>query len=253
MNVNYKRALPTLFFFALSSIGLLDKTYADDSDVRIINKNYTIKLGATRVIYPEQSGGVTLSVTNPQPQPVLIATNFYAADRLSKGDYLATPPVFLLQSNQTAGINFLRTNNTYTKDRESMNWICVKSVPPKQDYKEGDKTVKNDVTLTVNKTAKVCLQVRFRPKAIADKIKLKADSITWKNQGDSIIATNLTPYYISLKNVTGINAGLNEKNNLIAPFSHVSFINKKSNATAVNWQYINDLGAVSEVLTSQLN
>jgi P pilus assembly chaperone PapD len=252
MTANYKRALPNLFFFALSLTFILEKACAEDSDVKVINKNYIIKIGVSRVIYPEQSGGVTLSVMNPQPQPVLIATKFYAADRLSKGDYLATPPVFLLQSNQTGEIKFLRTNNTYPKDRESLNWVCVKSVPPKQDYTESKKTVK-EVSLTVNRTAKICLQVRFRPNAIANQSKFKADSISWKKQGNTVIATNTTPYYITLKTISGINADLNEKNNLISPFANINFTSKKSTATAVNWQYVNDLGAVSEVLTSQLN
>lgn len=249
MSTNFNLALSAIITIALSSIGIMRTAHADESDIKVINKSYIIKLGKSRVFYPEGSEGVEISVYNPQSQPVLIATKFFAENREDKGDYSPTTPVFLLKPNHSGEVSFIRTNPDYPKDRESINWACIKSVPPQQDYTEKSKTVK-EATLTISKTAKICVQVRFRPKGISAQSHITAKSLSWKKHGNTLIASNLTPYYISLKKLVGIDGDLNLNNSIIAPFSHVNITSKNFNGKSVSWIYVNDSGANSEALNS---
>ncbi|WP_323373108.1 fimbria/pilus periplasmic chaperone [Serratia symbiotica] len=60
-------------------------------------KEFTLKLGTSRVIYHANSSGAMLSVINEQDYPILVQGKVYAEDKKS------TPPFYCHSSSVPAG------------------------------------------------------------------------------------------------------------------------------------------------------
>lgn len=229
--------------------------HAQEEDNNLIEpttKVYSTKLGATRLVYIETNQGVSVSVSNPQNYPVLIAPKVYAEDRQSKGDYLATPTVFLIEGHEQSRINLRRVGEEYPKDRESLNWLCVKAVPPKNDNAENNIGAQKKISLNVNRTLKTCIQIRFRPVGLKPDIDFDQASITWSKRNGQLIATNNTPYYISL---TKLFSDLKNIPNTeyLAPRSELKLAMPQPAGRSLQWSYYNDFGGISGPFQSEIH
>lgn len=67
---------------ALFATNSMVSVYAVNQQLNSATKLFSVKLGATRVIYHAGTAGATLSVSNPQNYPILVQSSVKAADKV---------------------------------------------------------------------------------------------------------------------------------------------------------------------------
>ncbi|MEB7742644.1 fimbria/pilus periplasmic chaperone, partial [Escherichia coli] len=96
---------------------------------------FSLQLGATRLIYDPDASGETLTIFNHQDYPVLVQSEVLKEDRTGGAPFVVTPPLFRLDGQQSSRLRIIRTGGNFPTDRESLQWLCVKSVPPRAEDK----------------------------------------------------------------------------------------------------------------------
>lgn len=72
---------------ALFATNSMVSVYAVNQQLNSATKLFSVKLGATRVIYHAGTAGATLSVSNPQNYPILVQSSVKAADKSSPAPF----------------------------------------------------------------------------------------------------------------------------------------------------------------------
>lgn len=215
------------------------------NEVKTSQKSYSVKIGASRIIYKEISSGASVIVTNPEKYPVLIQSSVYAEDKSSRGSFIVAPPLFLLESEAISSLKILRNGGSLSSDRESMEWLCVKGMPPIESSETESKSGVPEVVLQVSMNT--CNKLLFRPSSVNGNMIDYAKKIAWKKEGDMLVAVNQSPFYMNLSvlSVGGVNV-LNPE--YISPFSQKSF--KVKNGGTVKWRVITDNGGETSLFES---
>lgn len=96
---------------------------------------------------------------------------------------------------------------------------------------------------------KTRIKLIFRPAGVNNSLEESAKSLTWKRMGNQLKVTNPSPNYINFFKVN-IN-GIEVKNaTMVAPQSEASFdLPGNVSGNSLNWQFINDYGGTSKILT----
>lgn len=218
-----------------------------------------VTLGATRVIYPLNGKGVSLSVTNPHDFPVLVMSSVQDEAQKKEASFVITPPLFRLDGGQRNALNITRTGGDYPADRESINWICVQGIPPEPDSawagdeKQGT-SGKSRVSMNVQVIVSSCIKLFVRPESVSGNPVGMADKVSWKVSGKSITATNPTAFYMNISSVSFNGAKLNMSRSYIPPFSEEKIMLPSGAATGgtLKWEVIGDYGEKKE-RTLQIN
>lgn len=211
------------------------------SDIRTSHKGYSVKIGSSRIIYKEKSKGASVIVVNPEGYPVLIQSTVYGEDKTSPGSFIVTPPIFRLESQMTSRLKLIRKENRLPQDRESMEWLCVKGIPPVDSTPED--SVDGAAEVIVQVSMNTCNKIFYRPSGLQGEMIDFAGKIKWKINGDSIIGINNSPYYL---NISELKVDGKEFFNpqYIKPFSEKSFVMR--GAGVIEWKVITDNGGESK-------
>ncbi|EFW13162.1 putative gram-negative pili assembly chaperone [Serratia symbiotica str. Tucson] len=226
--------------------------YAADYSITPNKKEFSLKLGASRVIYHSGSNGAMLSVSNQQDYPILVQGKVYAEDKKSASPFIVTPPLFRLEAGQQSRMRIVRTSVADAPDRESMQWICISGIPPKDtDVWAKGNTSKPATAVTVNLEISThsCIKLLVRPSGVKGMPTDVAADLTWKRQGSKIYAHNGSPFYMNLSSVTVGGKPVNDLN-YVAPFAERSFTLPKRASGKVEWKIITDVGGESRVFQS---
>ncbi|WP_410529546.1 molecular chaperone (plasmid) [Serratia sp. AXJ-M] len=231
---------------------------AGAAEVQTHVTKYETILGANRIIYNPSDDGVSLSVTNPQDFPVLIQSTVLDEAHNPADTYVVTPPVFRLDGKSMNKLSIVLAEDNGVSDRESLNWLCVKSIPPKRDdvwAKEGDNEQpqkKADVNLQLSLNN--CIKLIKRPSSLKGSLEHDANTLTWQQSGHELVATNPSPFYMSLSTLK-LDGKMVSNNKYIAPYSSlkVSLPAAFGKGRNVSWQVVNDFGGNSQVYTKRLN
>ncbi|EJO3886599.1 fimbria/pilus periplasmic chaperone [Salmonella enterica] len=217
-----------------------------------------VTLGATRVIYPLNGKGVSLSVTNPQNFPVLVKSSVLDEGQKKEAPFIITPPLFRLDGGQQNALNITRTGGDYPADRESINWICVQGIPPEPDSAwAGDEKQgadKKKVSMSVQMIISSCIKMFVRPESLSGNPVSVADKVSWKVTGKTLTAANPTPFYMNVSSLTFNGAKLNMARSYIPPFAEEKIALPSGAAAkgALKWEVIGDYGEKKEK-TVQIN
>ncbi|EEW7548634.1 pili assembly chaperone SafB [Escherichia coli] len=190
-------AVMATVLFASNSIN--PPVYAHEQKLNLNTKLFSVKLGATRVIYHAGTAGATLSVSNPQNYPVLVQSSVKAEDKRSPAPFLVMPPLFRLEANQQSQLRIVRTGGDMPADRETLQWVCVKTVPPEN---EQSNTQANGATLDLSLSINDCEKLIFRPAAVKGTPEDVAGNLRWVETGNKLKVENPTPFYMNLASVT---------------------------------------------------
>ncbi|AOV98627.1 molecular chaperone [Edwardsiella hoshinae] len=248
----------TLLLIAIGvlSISPFQSIAAEQQQVEQSTQEFGVKLGATRVIYAPNSMGQTLSVSNPQNYPMLVQSRVYAEDMQSKAPFVVTPPLFRLDGLQQSNLRIVRTGGTFANDRESLQWLCVKGIPPKADDlwakdKDGQPAVKDKISLSLQVSIDNCIKLLIRPESIKGGPEDVASSLAWSRQGKQLKAMNDTPFYI---NFDSLKVGMVDITNInyVPPFSSSTFPFPNGASGKVTWSVVTDYGGVSPVYQAEI-
>lgn len=214
-----------------------------------ITRSYSVVLGASRVVMTPESEVYTLPVENKQDYPVLIQTTILDENSEAKSDkYVVTPPLFRLDGGQKNSVSIIKENDKFPEQVETMNWICVKSIPPS----EGSAWIKNNElkengSFNINVLVKNCIKLINRPGSLENiKNASYGSKLKWSMKNGSLAVENPTPYYINF-------GALTFDGKKVAPPIFVKpqsiFVFKKNNIEhkkgRVAWRLIDDYGALT--------
>lgn len=182
-----------------------------------------ITISGTRVIYPSDAREVTVKLENRSPLPLLVQSWIDAGDANvapedSDVPFILMPPVSRVEPAKTQTLRISATPMAnHPTDRETLYWINVLEVPPQS---KGDK---NYLSIAYRNR----LKVFYRPATLPALSSEAMEKVSWRLQGDKLLANNPTPYHISYASVQvsghGTAAVPGGEGGMIAPFSEQVF------------------------------
>lgn len=205
-----------------------------------------VVVGGTRLIYDGAKKESSINVSNPDKNAYLIQSwidggETTAGVQTNKIPLIVTPPLFRLDGNKQNILRVVRAGGDLPEDKESLYWLNIKSIPSAQ---------KQDNTLQI--AVKTRIKLIYRPSGIKSTPEEAAKTLTWKRVGNQIRVNNPSPFYFTFFKVT-VNGTLLKNVNIVAPKSEASFDLPASVAGGLlNWQFINDYGGTSEILTGSI-
>lgn len=195
-----------------------------------------IVMGGTRVVYQEGKREAAISVTNADTHSPYLVQSWvenYVPENKSRVPFIVTPPLFRLDPEQQ---NVLRINyigGNMPADRESVFWLNVKSIAPTQK----DETNK----LQVNIKSK--FKIFYRPEGLAGEPADAWRKLTFKIEGNRLIAQNPTPYFVSFFVISVGGKEISEPG-MIGPLTHKEW--PVNGSGVVKWRAINDFGGITD-------
>ncbi|MFP2239773.1 fimbria/pilus periplasmic chaperone [Pseudescherichia vulneris] len=163
--------------------------------------NAAIALDRTRVIYNGDSKSVSLNISNQNQKLPYLAQGWLEDANGNKINSPLTvlPPVQRIEpgAKSQVKVQALLAANTLAQDKETLFYFNLREIPPKSK--------------TPN-TLQLALQTRiklfYRPAAITPaKNDVWQEKLTLAKQGDGYLATNPTPYYITIVAVSSTAKG----------------------------------------------
>ncbi|AMM80687.1 Possible chaperone [Shigella flexneri] len=244
----------TKVVFCLSFLSSAFPTYAAD-DVKVTQNTsvFKLKLSATRLIYEQGSDGAAITVTNPQDWPMLVQSKVFEEDKVTAAPFIVTPPLFRLNPGQQNKMWVVQTAPAL-QDREKLHWLCATGITPKKSdvWAEKDKEkIAENVNLNIQVNVHTCIKLITRPSGIEGKMVNASEKLSWKKQGDKIVAVNQSPFYINLSSLQ-VGGSKIEKLDYIAPFSQHEFVMPKTSGQDIKWSVITDEGGESRLFISHL-
>lgn len=199
-----------------------------------------VMLGATRIIYPASATQASISLTNKSDKEIYLVQSWVTDSNQKKSaDFIVTPPLFVSHPGKENTLRIERVNTAgWPQDRESLYYFNAKSVPSAAP----DSTAQNTLQFATQSVIKMFI----RPKGLPVPPVKVPDMITCSYAGKDISITNASPYYASM---VDMKAG-SEKivATMVAPKStQVVHVTRESTAGKLQFQTINDYGALSAV------
>ncbi|WP_309600859.1 fimbria/pilus periplasmic chaperone [Serratia sp. AKBS12] len=257
ISINYSRGVLSAMGIALAVAMTPVVSSATEQNMALSTDTFVLKLGASRVIYDAASNGATLSVINQQNYPMLVRSTVLAEDKKTPAPFVVTPPLFRLDGQQQSRLRIVRTGGQLADDRESLQWLCVTGIPPKNDdqWAAGEdgksQAPAKKVAVNVQVSVQNCIKLLVRPKGIKAPTLNEADALVWSRSGGKLNAKNPTPYYINLSSLT-VGGKAVPGIEYVPPFSSRSFALPAGAAGQVQWRAIDDLGGESKVYQAAL-
>ncbi|CAM4182343.1 MULTISPECIES: fimbria/pilus periplasmic chaperone [Lelliottia] len=228
-------------------------TQAAEQDVKAATQSFSVKLGATRVIYDPDSAGSSLEVTNPQDYPILVQSKVTGDDKKTAANFMVTPPVFRLDGGQQSRLRIVRVGGEYPKDRESLSWLCVTGVPPKADdeWAQGEASKNKSVSLNIQMSISSCIKLLVRPSSLGGGPEKAGASLIWSQKGGKLEVNNPSPYYMSL---TEVKVGTEKvTSDYVPPFGKTLLtVPGAKSGEAAQWKVITDYGGASQAFQAKI-
>jgi len=209
---------------------------------------FSIHLGATRVIYHEKSQGADIQVSNPQDYPVLIQSVTKNEDKKTDAPFIVTPPLFRLEAKQQSRLRIVRTGGDLAQDRETLQWVCVKALPPVLDE---DKKQVNTASLEINLSINTCDKLIYRPESVKGKPETVAGSLIWARTDEGVKVTNPTGFYMNIKSLV-IDGKEVRYPEYVSPFSSRTYKVASAAHGPVQWKIVTDNGGDSRMFQSEI-
>lgn len=198
----------------------------------------------TRLIYQGDKKEASLGISNPDRLDYLVQSWVESADNArDKTPFLITPPLFRLDGKQDNILRVVRTGGNLPSDRESLYWLNIKSIPS---------TSREESSNTLQIAIKTRIKLIYRPSGLRGKPDEVADKLRWHKQGNSLVVSNPTPFYMNFQTIS---VGGKKVDNVtwVAPDSDAHFaVPGGITGSRVSWKIINDYGAVSHAWSAPL-
>ncbi|EAO6910657.1 molecular chaperone [Salmonella enterica] len=229
------------------------------SDNPVVNTTqYSVSIMGSRVVYNLDSEGAIFRVNNKQDYPILVRSRVLTESHKVNKDFIITPPLFRLSENNENTLQVHRIGGVFPDNKESLAWLCVKGIPPKEDDLWAEDNGQNDVrkkslSINVNMSVETCIKMFIRPKSLPGTSIDYADKIKWKSEDGMLKAYNNSPFYINLTNVK-VN-GQEVLPDYVPPMSSKIIKTKQKivQGMIVSWKAINDFGGNSNEFSAEVN
>ncbi|WP_237932209.1 fimbrial biogenesis chaperone [Buttiauxella sp. S19-1] len=217
----------------------------------------SIKLGSNRLIYDGDKSDVTLSLKNDDARVFLVQTWMDTkGNPLLTGikiPFMIAPALFQMEPNSENLIQLVYFGAGLPKDRESLLWLNIKTVPAVSD---GEKELNNKMLLAVSNRIKVF----YRPEGLQGTSVAAIKNLTWKRDGkQSVAAVNNTPFYVVMNKLMLNNnetvVSIETNNTVVPPFGQKIFrlTAQSPDTITVSWSGINDYSIPSQSYSTEIH
>lgn len=248
--------IPALLLLALPVFN----AFADNNNPQVNTTKFETILGGTRLIYNLSSSGAAISIKNPQNYPILVQSKVVNPDEIVNQDmvtddnFIVTPPLFRLDGLRQTSLKVVRVGGNLPDNRESLRYLCVKGIPPKEDDAwaiSKDSKKYERANLNLNIAVQTCIKLLIRPEGLSDNQVEAAHQVNWYQKDGSLIADNKSALYIQPEYIK-VNGNTVKSINYLKPFSTTKFTLNLAGKKIekVDWAYIDSDGAVSNQITS---
>lgn len=219
-----------------------------------------VVLNGTRFVYPSQEKEISIKLVNQGKGPVLVKTWLDKGEATAppeniKVPFTLTPPIFRMEADKEMALRLTYTGEAnVAKDRESLFWLNVMEVPPRNSEK------KHEGISTLQLAFRYRFKLFLRPEGLSGTAKDAAADLVWSmmaksDRGDPVLrVTNDRPYYVSLIEVKLVHDGqaTTVEPETIAPFSTHDFALKVTEGKAekdhgswsVDYEWIDEWGGL---------
>lgn len=207
-----------------------------------------VVIGGTRIIYNGGEKESTIEVRNRDKTPWLIQS--WTDDNGLQGQnknapktpFQVTPSLYKLGAASSDILHITLTEDTLPKDKESLYWINIKSIP------EVAKAKGNTLTISVNQRFKLI----YRPVGLKAPAEADYKKITFNVQGKKIRVNNPTPYWFTFYSLKAGGKAVNTAGKMVPPKSQINYVLPSGvTSNEVSWQVINDYGGNSSTLAAK--
>ncbi|MGV4935263.1 fimbria/pilus periplasmic chaperone [Serratia nematodiphila] len=229
---------------------------ASGQQSRMNTKVFRLKLGSSRVIYRPEAGSATISVSNAQDYPILVQGKIYGEDRKSVAPFIVTPPLSRLEAKQQSRLRIIQTGGQMADDRETLQWLCVAGIPPKDtdvwsEDERGRQATPSAVNVNLEVSAHECVKLLVRPSGVKGTSMGSASALRWQREGGKLRVTNPSPFYMNFASIT---VGGKEVPGIayVAPGASRSVELPAGTAGQVQWKILTDEGGESHAFEAGL-
>ncbi|MEQ4625807.1 fimbria/pilus periplasmic chaperone [Providencia manganoxydans] len=204
-----------------------------------------VALGATRVVYPANSKQVSLPITNTDEKSRFLIQSWVENDKGEKtSDFVLTPPLFLSKPSSENTLRIIYSGEGLPTDKESLYWLNSKSIPSLERDNIQDK---NLLQIAVLARIKLFVRPADLPTQSAD----APSMLTFKREGKALVINNPSPYYVTLVNMKLGSQKIDSV--MVSPKSQMAIDIPVGSGSVFSYQTINDYGANTPTVTTQLN
>lgn len=201
-----------------------------------------VVVGGTRVVYEGAKKETSISVRNPEKAtPYLIQSwiEDVSAAGTKQASFIMTPPLFRLDGGQENVLRIIRTGGDFPKDKESVFWVNIKSIPA------SEQSDNNQLQISV----KTRIKLFYRPAELSGNAADAYKALTFTRSNNQLTVKNPSAYYVSFYRVSVGGKEIKDAG-MVAPQNSMTWTLPVGATGPVDWQAINDYGGISEVASS---
>ncbi|CAK9887095.1 MAG: Chaperone protein FocC (plasmid) [Candidatus Erwinia impunctatus] len=204
-------------------------------------------IDATRLIYPEGAGSITVTVRNTLTHgPYLVqAAISTKQDKRVTAPFALTPPLFRLESQSTNQLRIAFTGQPLPGDRESVFYLHATAIPTSERLDSSKKP--EEVQAQLHFGVGNIIKLFYRPAGLGMSSSAAQGGLELSRVPGGLKLINPSPFFISLAGLTaeGKSLPLDTPDSLMLPpyGSHTWPVKTSLAAHAlVQWRTINDWG-----------
>lgn len=238
-----------LIFFVLFFLTSPFVSSAADSDPS------GIVFPVTRVIYPEnKEGGISFSLTNNTDNVYLLQSRVISAGTDNADDkkppFIVIPPLTRFEPGKTVTLLIRKTEKLPDNDKESLWLLALKTIPSQPDNRSRQDGGASLIIALQNN-----FKLFYRPAELPSMTEnMRAEALTFAVDGEMLVVTNPTPYYITLHKLLTDGKSVDMSNNkMIAPYSTLRYPSASRLPSEISWSVIDDNGAAEQAHKRTIN
>ncbi|MFC0226134.1 fimbria/pilus periplasmic chaperone [Serratia aquatilis] len=200
----------------------------------------SVVITGTRVIYPSDAKEVSVKINNVGTSPVLLQSWIDKGDTDAQPSsiqvpFVLTPPMNRVEAGKGQTLRISYAGGALPMDKESVFWLNVLEVPAKKQAKADENFLQM--------AFRTRIKLFYRPTGLEGVANDAAKAVTWQAQGNSLQATNPTPYYVSFVTIK-VN-GKEIEGDMVAPRGTLTFNLPGKAGSKITGDFVNDYGAVN--------
>lgn len=205
-----------------------------------------LQVGGTRIIFPSTDREASIQVRNEGAEDIMIQSWIEAAPNQAESDvpFAITPSLARLSYKKQQMLRIFYKGKGLPDDRESVFWLSVQEIPQLSEKE-------NNLQVAFRQR----LKLFYRPAKLPGTPDEAAKNITWNlvsdTEGSMLLANNPAAFYVSLAGVTILVDGKEYpvEAQMVSPSNTAKMKIKGfplgiSGSAQVNWESINDYGAL---------
>lgn len=168
-----------------------------------ISSHASIVLYGTRIVFPADQREVTLKIVNVGDKPALAQAwlddgSELNAQRAAEVPFVVAPSLTRMESEAQQTLRIVYTGQPLPADRESLFWLNVLDIPPK-DESQAPADTSGQLALAF----RTRIKLMYRPKDLPGKSEDAPEKLQWSMGADAsgkpvLQARNATPYVVNL-------------------------------------------------------